>query len=611
MGIKRMKESITIELELEDSLAEPGLSVSMRAEKEKIADETSKRGHLPAYSGILDLFGKWQENFEKQVVFPRRKGDKTETFSYTNLTRESAEALKANFNNWWHEGNDKEWKKIRQKILTWARRTNDANEVTPIIVRADNSKLWQLPWSALKLSEDEKEDVKVEFVFSLLAHESRSRQPKSTKVRILAVLGEKDNSETPGWFRKLWQNLRGFLNLRGLGNLIPPLVDSNHQKKDNSGKIDVQFDRAVLKKFTPGAAITFLEGPSKEELLDHLRNDKWHIFFFAGHSSTDKEGHIGKFQIKDEELTIEELKNHFKMAIENGLQLAIFNSCDGVGLAKQLAELDLPCSIVMRLPVPDKVAQMFLQVFLERFAKEGKSLYAAVYETRGLLKDVFKQYPGVGWLPMICQNPGVGAGSWEEWTKIHPMVWFGVFLITSATVISLASWLYYPFLLDEQLTPIKVEISQKVCQDKNQQSKDFSEGLYSGDLCQIKIAITEQKGDVHVYAYYRFLDKGESLDLMKRHKLQYKVGKNIFPIPPDVIEIRGEPGKEQICVMAFSRANPYLEGLSIDDKQFIGRPKVFPNFQYVFWNVEKYLEKNCSKETSDTVTFENLGERKG
>jgi hypothetical protein len=84
--------------------------------------------------------------------------------------------------------------------------------------------------------------------------------------------------------------------------------------------------------------------------------------------------------------------------------LAIFNSCDGLGLANQLADLGLPQSIVMREPIPDSVAQVFLTHFLDEFIGEKKSLYASVREARLSLERFEKDYPGVVWLPVICQN---------------------------------------------------------------------------------------------------------------------------------------------------------------------------------------------------------------
>ncbi|NJL10173.1 MAG: hypothetical protein HC908_08410 [Calothrix sp. SM1_7_51] len=61
-------------------------------------------------------------------------------------------------------------------------------------------------------------------------------------------------------------------------------------------------------------------------------------------------------------------------AIQKGLKLAIFNSCEGLGLARQLASLHIPQVIVMREPVPDKVAQEFLKYFLQFFLMENLSI---------------------------------------------------------------------------------------------------------------------------------------------------------------------------------------------------------------------------------------------
>jgi hypothetical protein len=54
-----------------------------------------------------------------------------------------------------------------------------------------------------------------------------------------------------------------------------------------------------------------------------------------------------------------------KRAITQGLKLAIFNSCDGLGLADYLTDLQIPQTIFMREPVPDRVAHEFLKNFLE------------------------------------------------------------------------------------------------------------------------------------------------------------------------------------------------------------------------------------------------------
>jgi hypothetical protein len=132
---------------------------------------------------------------------------------------------------------------------------------------------------------------------------------------------------------------------------------------------------------------------------------KWlGYYIFAGHSSTDSQ-QTGRIELNDREsLTIPELKYALRSAIALGLKLAIFNSCDGLGLAKDLADLQIPSVVVMREPVPNEVAQVFVKKFLEGFANND-SLYASLREARKSLEEIEDRYPCASWLPVICQNP--------------------------------------------------------------------------------------------------------------------------------------------------------------------------------------------------------------
>ncbi len=102
-----------------------------------------------------------------------------------------------------------------------------------------------------------------------------------------------------------------------------------------------------------------------------------------------------------------------KKAIQQGLTLAIFNSCDGLGLATNLADLQIPQIIVMREPVPDRVAAEFLKNFLTAFSG-GQPLYQSVREAREKLQGLEDQFPCATWLPVICQNPALLPLSWKE-----------------------------------------------------------------------------------------------------------------------------------------------------------------------------------------------------
>ncbi|MEC4814157.1 MAG: hypothetical protein SAK29_12910, partial [Scytonema sp. PMC 1069.18] len=155
----------------------------------------------------------------------------------------------------------------------------------------------------------------------------------------------------------------------------------------------------------------------------------WDILFFAGHSQT--EGDIGRIYINEHptnnSLTIEQLQEALKAAIENGLQLAIFNSCDGLGLSLSLEKLNIPTTIVMREPVPNLVAEEFFQHFMAAFAIARLPLYLAVQQARRKLQGLEDEFPGASWLPVICQNPAVEPPTWLKLGGIPPCPYRGLF----------------------------------------------------------------------------------------------------------------------------------------------------------------------------------------
>jgi CHASE2 domain-containing sensor protein len=175
--------------------------------------------------------------------------------------------------------------------------------------------------------------------------------------------------------------------------------------------IDTESDRQLLAQL-PDAEVLFLVEPTRQQITHHLWEQPWDILFFAGHSQTEAEQ--GRIHLNAQEsLTLEELKYGLRKAISRGLKLAMFNSCDGLGLAYELEQLHIPQLIIMRQPVPDQVAQEFLKHFLLAFA-QGNTLYLSVREARERLQAQEDQFPCATWLPIIFQNPAVVPPSWEE-----------------------------------------------------------------------------------------------------------------------------------------------------------------------------------------------------
>jgi O-acetyl-ADP-ribose deacetylase (regulator of RNase III) len=191
----------------------------------------------------------------------------------------------------------------------------------------------------------------------------------------------------------------------------------------NDRGIDLEPDRQVLKNL-PDAETCFLVCPSRQELNDRLWQQGWDILFFAGHSHSgghDRRGEIGINNV--DSLSIGELKHGLKQAIQRGLKLAIFNSCDGLALADDLAELQLPQTIVMREMVPDLVAQTFARDLLTSFAS-GTPLHLAVRQAREKLQPLESQFPCATWLPTICQHPATLPITWNALRRqtISPVI---------------------------------------------------------------------------------------------------------------------------------------------------------------------------------------------
>ena len=240
-----------------------------------------------------------------------------------------------------------------------------------VIVKTDYDQLRRIPWHLWELIEGSKKNIEV----GLAGPEFEKREPTITfgdKIRILAILG------------------------------------------DSTG-IDIEKDQQFLEDLQ-NADPKFLPEPNGEQITNLLKQS-WDILFFAGHSYSTQDGQTGVIHLNQQEKwSIDQLKESLKKAIANGLQLAIFNSCDGLGIAKQLEKLNIPVTIVMREPVPDLVAQKFLKEFLQEYSR-GTSLYLAVHEARQQLEEFNQKFSGASWLPVICQNPAIEPPSWDQLLK--------------------------------------------------------------------------------------------------------------------------------------------------------------------------------------------------
>ena len=183
---------------------------------------------------------------------------------------------------------------------------------------------------------------------------------------------------------------------------------------DSKG-INIEADKHFLEEL-PNADIAFLPTPLRTHLHDRLWEEPRDILFFAGHSSS--QGGTGKLRINEhDELLLDDFEHALERMARNGLTLAIFNSCDGLGLAKRLTTIEpqIPYIIVMRESVPDKIAQDFLKIFLSSFS-QGTEFHKAVRESRERLErlNVGELSSYGDWMPVIWQNPLAEPPQWPK-----------------------------------------------------------------------------------------------------------------------------------------------------------------------------------------------------
>lgn len=198
-------------------------------------------------------------------------------------------------------------------------------------------------------------------------------------------------------------------NLKAKVRVLPILGDSTG--------INIQADLILLRDKLPVDAeiLDAQIATSLAAIGEALWEKSPDILFFAGHSSS--RGEQGIFYINEhDQVAIEDLKFALKKAIAKGLKLAIFNSCDGLKLAQDLADLNLPAIIVMRERIPDEAAQKFLEYFLEAFANphQPKPLTQAVREAQERLQHYEKKFPCVSWLPVLFQQSEAVDLTWQD-----------------------------------------------------------------------------------------------------------------------------------------------------------------------------------------------------
>ena len=349
-------------------------------------------GSLPPAPTLVELYRNWQSMYHSiyacqylRYQLPEDDELEIDESGITNVSTidfdDLCQNLQTGVNNWLRSPG---FLNIERKLRSALNR----EEEIQLIIETSDPWLQRIPWSRWDFFEDYPQ------AHIALSRSEYTRRPSSSKskriekkVRILAILG-------------------------------------------NNFGINLDEETKFLKSL-PDSDVKFLVQPSRQEFNNYLwESQGWDMLFFAGHSQT--EGERGRIYINENKtnnsLTIEQLEEALKAAIENGLKLAIFNSCDGLGLGNVLVEkINIPTAIVMREPVPNRVAQVFFKSFLQFFTQQRNSLYLSVQQASRQLQGLENEFPGASWLPVIFQNPAVEPPNWLNLGGIPPCPYRGLF----------------------------------------------------------------------------------------------------------------------------------------------------------------------------------------
>ncbi|MGF1675537.1 MAG: CHAT domain-containing protein [Rivularia sp. (in: cyanobacteria)] len=341
----------------------------------------------PLPQPLEDKFKQWQYYIGLQGNRRVAKNRDKLMSGVVNLT-ELANSLKSELNKWlgkdgWIDENGKPDPRVSQ-VLENFRENITQKEELQIIVQTEDRQLRGLPWQEWDtLSAYTNRGVEVAISATNFRRLTQKQTPQfKATARILVVFGD-----------------------------------------ENLGFAQEEEFIKNLQKY--GGEPHILKQPTRQELEQKLTDKQgWHIFFFAGHSQSDRNGRIGQIQINTYDaqgiIQISELKDLLTAAIQKKLQLAIFNSCDGLGLANQLTELSLPYCIVMREMVESAVARELLRHFLAAFVKDY-SLFSAMNIARQKLQQKFE--PGKSWLPVVVANPLAKELTWNRLFSERRLSW--------------------------------------------------------------------------------------------------------------------------------------------------------------------------------------------
>ena len=264
---------------------------------------------------------------------------------------------------------------IRSKIASEGSKNN-----SPIaLFLTCDGELQRLPWESWELGAEFGTTVAIARSPTNITNSQASTPKRPRKPRILAILGDDTGLDLKG-DRSAMSSLRQVADLEFV----------TWEISQPAAEIKQQIKRA---------------------LTDPLG---WEVLFFAGHSNeTAITG--GELAIAPNiALSVSEIAPDLKTAQANGLQFALFNSCSGLSIANTLIDLGLSQVAVMREPVHNRVAQVFLIQFLRALA-QYKNVQQALIDAEHHLQQQNLTYPSAYLIPSLFCHPDAQLYQIQPW----------------------------------------------------------------------------------------------------------------------------------------------------------------------------------------------------
>ena len=169
----------------------------------------------------------------------------------------------------------------------------------------------------------------------------------------------------------------------------------------------------------PEIQLTILEQPDREELTQALEQGNYQVLHYAGHSNLGSRG--GELYLVSRRTGLTETLSGDDLAgllVNNGIQMAVFNSCRGAygdpsdmaedsperNLTEALVKRGIPAVLAMAESIPDDVALTLTRLFY-RNLNQGYPVDLSLSRARAGLISTYGSHQLYWALPILYQHP--------------------------------------------------------------------------------------------------------------------------------------------------------------------------------------------------------------